>query len=36
MQPVQQQTQKKHQDNIQHWLLLACQQLLLAENLSDW
>jgi len=35
MQPIQQHTQKKHQDNLQHWLLLACQQILLAENLSD-
>jgi len=35
MQPVHQHTPKKHQDNLQHWLLLACQQILLAQNLSD-
>jgi len=35
MQPVQHLTQKKHQDNLQHWLLPACHERLLAENLSD-
>jgi len=32
----QQLTQKKHRDILQHWLLLACHERLLAENLSNW